>query len=328
MSDIVLLFPGQGSQEVGMGADLAAHSQAARRIFEQADDILGFSLSRLCFEGPEAELTDTINAQPALLTTGIAALAALEEALGRPLAAGAAAGHSLGEYSALVAAGALDFPHALRLVRERGRLMKFADERAPGGMAAIIALDTDVIARICADASARTNAFVHIANDNCPGQVVISGDEAALTEAMAAAEKAGARKVVRLAITIAAHSPLMGVVQEEFAAAVRATPIHPPRFPVIANSTAQPLLSAEAIREELVGQLQNTVRWTESMQYLIDQGFEQFVEFGPGRVLAGLMKRIDRRFRRMPSIATWEDVKKLLSHQTPSNLSSNSFTQN
>ncbi len=311
MSDAVLLFPGQGSQEVGMGADLVAHSKAAARIFEQADDILGFSLSKLCFEGPEPELTDTINAQPALLTAGVAALRAAEEALGRPLSAGAAAGHSLGEYGALVAAGALDFADALRLVRERGRLMKYADERAPGGMAAIIALDTETIDRICADARAATGAFVHIANDNCPGQVVISGDEAALVEAMALAEKAGARKVVRLAITIAAHSPLMGVVQEEFAAAVNAAAIHPPRFPVIANSTAQPLLDADAIREELVGQLQNTVRWTESMQYLIDQGFDQFIEFGPGRVLAGLMKRIDRRFRRMPSVATWEDVEKL-----------------
>ncbi len=307
----VLLFPGQGAQEVGMGADLAVHSPAAAAIFAQADELLGFSLSQLCFEGPEEELTDTINAQPALLTTSVAALAALEELMGRPLQAGAAAGHSMGEYSALVAAGALDFPSALRLVRERGRLMKLADERAPGGMAAIIALDTPMIEQVCADARTETGAFVHIANDNCPGQVVISGDEAALARAMAACQEAGARKVVRLAITIAAHSPLMGVVEDEFAQAVNGAVLRAPHFPVIANSTALPLTTEAAIREELVGQLQNSVQWTRSMQYLIEQGFETYFEFGPGGVLAGLMKRIDRRLRGIPSVAVWQDVQDL-----------------
>lgn len=307
----VLLFPGQGAQEVGMGAELATHSPAAAAIFAQADDLLGFSLSRLCFEGPEDELTDTVNAQPALLTTSIAALAALEEALGRRLAATAAAGHSMGEYSALVAAGALDFSSALRLVRERGRLMKLADERAPGGMAAIIALDTAVIEQVCAEVRAKTGAFVHIANDNCPGQVVISGDEEALVKAMAACQAAGARKVVRLAITIAAHSPLMGVVEDEFAQAVHGVTLAAPRFPVIANTTALPLTTEAAIREELVGQLRNSVRWTASMQYLIEQGCETYYEFGPGGVLAGLMKRIDRRLRGIPSVAGWQDVQDL-----------------
>ena len=291
-----------------MGADLAAHSPAAAAIFAQADNLLGFSLSRLCFAGPEEELTDTINAQPALLTTSIAALSALEEAMGRKLEAGAAAGHSMGEYSALVAAGALDFPAALRLVRERGRLMKLADERAPGGMAAIIALDTPAIEQACAEARAEKGAFVHVANDNCPGQVVISGDEEALVRAMAGCQAAGARKVVRLAITIAAHSPLMGVVEDEFAQAVDAVDLRAPAFPVIANSTAGPLITADAIRTELVGQLRNSVRWTASMQYLIEQGFETFYEFGPGGVLAGLMKRIDRRLRGIPGLAAWQDV--------------------
>lgn len=307
----VLLFPGQGAQEVGMGADLAAHSPAAAAIFAQADELLGFSLSQLCFEGPEEELTDTINAQPALLTTSVAALAALEELMGRPLQAGAAAGHSMGEYSALVAASALDFPSALRLVRERGRLMKLADERAPGGMAAIIALDTPIIEQACAGARAETGAFVHIANDNCPGQVVISGDEAALARAMKACQEAGARKVVRLAITIAAHSPLMGVVEDEFAQAVKDAVLRAPHFPVIANSTALPLTTEAAIREELVGQLRNSVQWTRSMQYLIEQGYETYFEFGPGGVLAGLMKRIDRRLRGIPSVAAWQDVQDL-----------------
>ncbi len=312
MASPVLLFPGQGAQEVGMGAEIVANSPAAAAICTEADDILGFGLSRLCFEGPEDKLTDTINAQPALLTISIAALAAVEEALGRPLAAVAAAGHSMGEYSALVAAGALTFADALRLVRERGRLMKEADDRAPGGMAAIIALETPAIEQICADVRSQTGRFVHIANDNCPGQVVISGDEAALVQAMAAAEAAGARKVVRLAITIAAHSSLMGVVEEEFAAAVAATPIHAPRFPVIANISAQPLMTVDAIRREMVGQLQSSVQWTRSMQYLIDQGHETFIEFGPGGVLAGLIKRIDRRLRGIPSIASWQDVQDLV----------------
>lgn len=313
MSLPVLLFPGQGAQQVGMGADLVSGSPAAADIYAQADEILGFDLSQLCFNGPEEVLTDTINAQPALLATSIALLRALEERLGRPLAAGAAAGHSMGEYSALVAAGALDFADALRLVRERGRLMKLADERATGGMAAIIALDTASIAQICTAVRGQTGQFVHIANDNCPGQVVISGDEQALELAMAAAEQAGARKVVRLAITIAAHSPLMAVVESEFAEAVSQAQINAPRYPVIANSTAQPLADREAIRTELVGQLQNSVQWTASMRYLIDQGFDSFIEIGPSGVLAGLLKRIDRRFRRIPSIATWEDVEKLAS---------------
>ncbi len=311
MTNPVLLFPGQGSQEVGMGQDLVAHSPAAQAIFQQADEILGFSLSQLCFQGPEDVLTDTINVQPALLTTSIAALRAVEELLGHPLEAAAAAGHSLGEYSALVAAGALSFEDALRLVRERGRLMKLAGERAPGGMAAIIALDTETIESICQQASSQGDGVVVIANDNCPGQVVISGDEGPLNRAMELAQDAGARKVVRLAVSIAAHSPLMGSVQEEFAQAVAQAHIQPPQFPVIANITAQPLTDVEAIRQELVGQLQNSVQWTRSMQYLIAQGHDTFIEFGPGKVLAGLMKRIDRRFRKMPAVATWEDVQKV-----------------
>jgi len=313
MTTPVLLFPGQGSQEVGMGADIAAHSPAAAAIFEQADAILGFPLSQLCFEGPEDVLTDTINVQPALLTTSIAALRAVEEQLGRPIEAAAAAGHSLGEYSALVAAGALDFADALRLVRERGRLMKLAGERAPGGMAAIIALDTETIASICQQASREGDGVVVIANDNCPGQVVISGNEEPLNRAMALAQEAGARKVVRLAVSIAAHSPLMATVQEEFANAVAQADIKPPNFPVIANITAQPLTDVDAIRQELVGQLQNSVQWTKSMAYLIGQGHDVFIEFGPGKVLAGLMKRIDRRFRKMPAVVTWEDVLKVAS---------------
>ena len=308
MTQPVLLFPGQGSQEVGMSAEIVSHSPAAAAVFQQADDILNFPLSQLCFEGPEDTLTDTINVQPALLTAGIAALRAVEEQLGHPVEATAAAGHSLGEYSALVAAGALSFEDALLLVRERGRLMKLAGEIAPGGMAAIIALDAEKIAAICQQASTESGGPVVIANDNCPGQVVISGDEKALNRAMELATEAKARKVVRLAVSIAAHSPLMGAVQEEFAAAVAQAAIRPPHFPVIANISGHPLTDVDAIRQELVGQLQNSVQWTKSMQYLIDEGNETFIEFGPGKVLAGLMKRIDRRFRKIPAVVTWENV--------------------
>ncbi len=311
MSKPVLLFPGQGSQAVGMGADIVAQSKTAAAIFEQADEILGFSLSSLCFQGPESDLNDTLNAQPALLTTSVALLSAIEFEIGHKLEANAAAGHSMGEYSALVAAGSLDFPDALKLVRERGRLMKLADERATGGMAAVIALDTESIKQICVDASEQTGSFVHIANDNCPGQVVISGDETALVAATAGAKTAGARKVVRLPITIAAHSPLMAVVEPEFALAVEQTDIKAPRYPVIANITAEPVMTSLEIKNELVGQLQSSVQWTRSMQYLIAEGNDLFIEIGPGGVLASFMKRIDRRFRRSPSIAEWADVESI-----------------
>ncbi len=313
MSLPVLLFPGQGAQKVEMGADIAANSPAAAAIYQQADEILGFSLSKLCFEGPDGALTDTINAQPALLVTSIATLRAIEESLGRSLDAGAAAGHSLGEYSALVAADAIDFPDALRLVRERGRLMKLAGDTATGGMAVIIALDTGSIEQVCAEVSQQTGSSVGIANDNCPGQVVISGDETGLVAAMTAAKDAGARKVVRLAVSIAAHSTLMGVVEDEFTAAVDAATIRTPQYPVIANITAQPLTTAEAIRNELVSQLQSAVQWTGSMQYLIANDYDNFIEIGPSSVLAGLMKRIDRRFRRIPSIGSWENVQDIVS---------------
>jgi [acyl-carrier-protein] S-malonyltransferase len=299
MTTIAYLFPGQGSQTVGMAQDLASRFQSARETMAEADDILGFALSKLCFEGPEEVLTDTINAQPALLAASIAALRAIGEALPGSPSPVAVAGHSMGEYSALVAAGSLSFADGLRLVRERGRLMKEAGQRSPGGMAAVLGMTVEDVDGVCAQVRATTGGVVQVANDNCPGQVVISGDEAALEEAMAMAQAAGARKVVRLAVSIAAHSPLMAPAADALRRAIDATTIKEPAVPVIGNVQALPLESVAAIGQDLADQLMAAVRWTESMRYLVEQGVDTAVEIGPGGVLSNLMKRIDRTVKRL-----------------------------
>jgi [acyl-carrier-protein] S-malonyltransferase len=297
------LFPGQGSQEVGMALDVASHYPAAQDTFEEADELLGFSLSAICFDGPEEALTDTINAQPALLTTSIAILRAVESELGdieRQTEDGSAvllAGHSMGEYSALVASGSISFADGLRLVRERGRLMKEAGERSPGRMAAVLGLNMEAVAEVCADVS-RQGSIVQVANDNCPGQVVISGNRQGMEAAVDALPSAGARKVAPLAVSIAAHSPLMASAAAELRAAIEATNVEPPQFPVIGNTTARPIATAAEIRAELAAQLTGSVRWTESIGYALDAGVSNFVEIGPGNVLTGLMKRINRKSAR------------------------------
>ncbi len=290
------LFPGQGSQFAGMGRDLYEREPVARALYDEADARLGFGLARLCFDGPEEALTDTAVQQPALFTTSLAAWAVL---LARG-EAGAAflAGHSLGEFSALAAAGALTFADGLALVRRRGELMKLAGARAPGGMAAILGLDAAPVAQVCATVAEATGRFVGVANDNCPGQVVITGDEMALVEAMSQLTAAGARKVVRLPISIAAHSPLMAAVADDFAAAVETTPLTAARIPVIANVSAEPLTTPDAIRTELKAQLTAPVQWTRSVRALATAGVAAYVEVGPGDVLLGLVKRIDRDARR------------------------------
>lgn len=294
---VAFLFPGQGSQAVGMGRDLYEREPAARALYDAADARLGFPLSRICFEGPEEALTDTAVQQPALFVTSLAAWEALR-ARGEA-DAGFVAGHSLGEFSALAAAEALSFADGLALVRRRGELMKLAGERQPGGMAAVLGLDAAPIALLCARAAAETGRTVGVANDNCPGQVVITGDETALTRAMTLLTEAGARKVVRLPITIAAHSPLMASVADEFAAAVDAAPLATARIPVVANVTARPIAAPDEIRAELKAQLTSPVRWTDSIRYLGAQGVDSYVEVGPGDVLLGLVKRIDRESRRV-----------------------------
>ena len=293
METTAFIFPGQGSQTVGMGQDLAQAYRAAHDTFAEADDLLGFSLSTLCFEGPEEVLNDTLNTQPAIFVASVATLRVLQSA-GWSVAPAFTAGHSLGEYSALVAAGALTFADGLRLVRERGRLMKAAGERSPGGMAAILQVEAETSEDICRRASQETGKVVQVANYNSPGQIVISGDDEALQAAMHMAQVAGARRVVRLPVSIASHSPLMAVIADEFRQAVEATPIQPPQVPVVANITARSMNTVDDIRHEMVAQLTSSVRWIESVEYMVAQGVTDFVEIGPKEVLTGLVRRINK----------------------------------
>jgi [acyl-carrier-protein] S-malonyltransferase len=292
MNKIAFLFPGQGSQYVGMGQDLYESHPEARATFDQADKVLGFALSELCFDGPEETLKDTINTQPAIFVTSVALLRALES--NRLQAPGFVAGHSLGEYSALVAAGAMDFAAGLQLVRERGRLMKEAGERSPGGMAAVLGLEVEAVNEVCRQAREETGGVIQVANYNSPGQIVISGAFKTRDVAVELAKAEGAKKVVPLAVSIASHSPLMECIVDEFRRAVEAVEFRRPTVPVVANVSAAPLKSVEAIREELVQQLTSPVRWVESVRYMIDQGVTQFVEIGPKDVLTKLMRRIDK----------------------------------
>jgi [acyl-carrier-protein] S-malonyltransferase len=281
-----------------MGKDFVEAYPTAKDLFQQADEILGMPLSSLCFDGPEDQLNDTINTQPALYTCSAAILRVLQEEL--PQARPAfVAGHSMGELTALMAAGAMGFEDGLRLARERGYWMKEAGVRNPGAMAAVLGLDAQVVREVCEAATTRVGKPVIMANDNCPGQIVISGYEEALNAAMVLAEEKGARKVIKLAVSIAAHSPLMASVTADYQNAVDAIPFQQPHTPIYSNITAKPLNTVSEIQQELGGQLTNPVRWTESIQSMIEAGAEQFVEIGPGDVLTGMMKRIDRGVTRV-----------------------------
>jgi [acyl-carrier-protein] S-malonyltransferase len=281
-----------------MGRDVAEAFPQARQIYDEADEILGFGLSSLCFEGPKETLDDTVNTQPAIFVASLAVLEALKaegKALAPAMAAPAlVAGHSLGELTALVAAGVMDFADGLHLVRERGRLMKLAGKQSPGGMAAVLKMDDATVEQACKEAADEIGKPVQIANYNSPGQVVISGDSEALERAAELLRERGGKRIIRLAVSIAAHSPLMASVVEEYRAAVDATPMRLPEIPVVANISARPLLSVDETRDELAGQLTWPVRWTASMQYMIEQGVTRFVEIGPRDVLSKLLKRIDR----------------------------------
>jgi [acyl-carrier-protein] S-malonyltransferase len=280
---------------VGMGKALYEASAAARRVFDQADETLGFPLSRMCFHGPADELEDTINAQPAILTMSIAALEALRERLaeaGHRVEPAVVAGHSLGEFTALVAAGVIDFPSGLQLVRERGRLMKEAGEVSPGGMAAVIGLDAKTLSAVCEDAA--DGSVIIVANDNCPGQTVISGEIAALLRAMELAKEAGAKRVARLGISIASHSPLMERASAGLSDILSRLEMLSPQFPVVGNVTGTAMLSVEDVRQELAHHVERPVNWTRSVMEMVNGGATTFIEVGPGQVLSGLIRRINR----------------------------------
>jgi [acyl-carrier-protein] S-malonyltransferase len=289
--NLALLFPGQGAQKVGMGRALAEQHAEARQVFETADRVLGAPLSRLCWEGPLEELTQSVNAQPALLTHSIAAWRLLQAAGQEPKWT---AGHSLGEYSACVAAGALDFEDALRLVRRRGELMSRAGRERPGGMAAILGLEDEVVESVCHEAA--ESGVVVAANYNAPGQVVVSGEAPAVERACELAKARGARRAVRLEVSGAFHSPLMASAADELGRALEAAPIRDAACPVIANVSAQPVQRATEIKQSLKAQLLGAVRWGASMRWLVDRG-GAFVELGSGTVLRGLLRSTDKQAR-------------------------------
>jgi [acyl-carrier-protein] S-malonyltransferase len=302
---VAYVFPGQGSQSTGMGLDLYNSYPSAKEVFAEADASLGFPLSRLCFEGPEEELKKTHNVQPAILVVSIACLKALEEAaiasFPSPIFV---AGHSLGEYTALVAAGVLGLTDAVLLVRERGRLMYEAGLKNPGSMLAVIGLDEETVKDIS------FHSGTEISNINCPGQIVVSGAPKALAEADKLARTRGARTLIPLRVSGAFHSALIEPVLAEFSKIVSNVRFQPPVIPVISNVTARPLTDVDSIKEELVKQLRNCIQWQRSVEYMMHTGVTTFYEIGPGRVLTGLIKRINSELQ-ISNISGVEDITQL-----------------
>ncbi len=293
-SNVALVFPGQGSQHVGMADRLVKMSRAAADVFRRADEVLDMKLSRLCIEGSAEELEQTINQQPASFVTSIAWLAALQErwtSLDRRLEPYLLAGHSMGEFTAAVAAGSLTFDEGALLVKERGILMEQAGREQPGGMASILGLPEAKVEEICKEAS--SEGYVGLATSNCEGQNVISGALGALKRAMELAELARARKVVRLPITIASHSPLMAKASESMNRLLQKLPIRDPRHPMVANTTAELLETEPEVYKELRDQLVMGVRWQKSVEHMIAKGADLVIEVGPGNVLTRLVRRID-----------------------------------
>lgn len=282
------VFPGQGAQFSGMGNDLFEASATARARFAQADEILGFSISTTMFEGSDADLKETSVTQPAIFLHSVI----LAELLGEQFQPEVVAGHSLGEFSALVAAGAMQFEDGLRLVSERAQAMQAACDSTPSTMAAVLGLDDEVVERICLD----TEGIVVAANYNCPGQLVISGEITAVEKACAALTEAGARRALMLPVGGAFHSPLMEPARERLAQAIANTEIQTPRCPIVQNVNAHPESDPERIKANLIAQLTAPVRWTQSMHTMIEMGATEAIEVGPGKVLQGLFKKVDRGF--------------------------------
>lgn len=298
------VFPGQGSQSVGMGLELYNVSSAAREVFEEADDSLGFSLSDLIFNGPSDVLQDTVNSQPAIMLVSIACWKAWQEYLGfDDMPPESVAGHSLGEYTSLVVSGVLSFSDGLKLVRERGRLMHEAGLSRPGGMAAIIGLDDFSLEHICAETG------VELANINSDEQFVISGDKIAVVRAMDLASAQGAKKTLSLPVSGAFHSSLMAQAQEGLKDAIASLELKDPIIPVIANSNGLPMTTIAEVRQELVHGLCHCVQWRNSVKYIVGTGVSQFVEFGPARVLTSLIKRIDKNVQAV-TLSDLESIKK------------------
>jgi len=284
---LALVFPGQASQFVGMGQELSRAYPSVRDLYRRTDEILDAPISRLSFEGPDEELVRTENTQPAIFALSVALWQLLDERGIRPVVM---AGHSLGEYTALVAAGVFSYEQALPVVRLRGRLMQEAGRRRPGTMAAVLGLNGEDLIEVCRKAS--SSGLAQVANLNSPGQLVISGEIEGVERAMELAREAGARRVVRLPVSGAFHSPLMDSARQPLAEALENMTISAPRLPVVANVTARPYESAETIPELLVRQLIEPVRWFQSVEQMADIGAEHFVEVGPGKVLQGLIRRI------------------------------------
>jgi len=315
---VAFLFPGQGSQAVGMGADIFAASPAAKHVFAAVDTALGTPLSSLCFHGPEDTLRETSNAQPAIVTVSLAMLAAFQESLSNtqtsswssPLVPSYTAGHSVGEYAALVASGALDLTQAALLVRERGRLMHHEGTLCAGGMAAVIGMDADTLQGVCQDATQQAQQAreaehpkgtttihpglgqVAIANYNAPGQIVISGEQSALALASELAKARGAKRVIPLMVSGAFHSPVMQPATPAFTQAVTTAGIRNATIPVVGNVQGTPLLQAHDIQHELTEQLASSVRWVQTIEYMVGAGVGVFIEIGPGQTLTGMVKRI------------------------------------